>query len=315
MSEKELKRVFSLTIVKHILKYFNKKELDKMREVSKMFNVSIWKYYLHNYYFTSSQPGWIKYIMNIRKISCSDNDYLKFSHVQYLRLELETKHNKRRLNLDFSSMNLISLTIIGRMDQSLGFRDSPSGEVRSILPPSLKYLCIDRVYGDISSPSGKSYLPDGILHVYIDIPKNIDNFPDSIEVLYLGTYFNQEITKYPENLRHLSFGTNFNQDVINLPKKLISLNIPNQEHKKRVCLNDGLKLLYYTSNVIHNLPMNLEFYVPPLWISNETYIQLREKNENVEIFNPSKMNYVDSLYKSIDMFYERVHRYVNKYEF
>lgn len=318
MSEQELtlKDIFILpSIVKNVYKYIGNIGLDSLRLTSRSLGKSIWRYYLLNYYFyytpdLDESPITEEDYKVVRKISCISDDYAKFSKIECMKLSLEGY--KGTPTLDFRSMNLTSLTITGTMEQNLG------SKVISFLPSSLKYLSLKDFRGKVSSPDGKSYLPENILYVDLGhfFKQNIDNFPDSIEVLHLGDNFNQKINKYPKNLKHLRIGNKFNQEIINLPPCLISLSIKGLYHK-RIELNNGLKFLLCEGELITNLPESLIFYAPSSWSSKNSIQELRENNKKVEIigkFNEGE-NRSLLMYYARDSFNLKISPYMEKYNF
>jgi hypothetical protein len=87
------------------------------------------------------------------------------------------------------------------------------------LPIDLKILIFEENLEEIDYSQFNKNI--GHVNCYDDsCPRNL---PDSLTVLRLGYFFDQNVDNLPKNLLDLTFGANFNQNVDNLPTKLTNL--------------------------------------------------------------------------------------------
>ena len=90
-------------------------------------------------------------------------------------------------------------------------------------------------------------------------------FPDSVEKIVFGIFFNKYIRKYPKNLKSIEFGKKFNQNIDNLPNSLEYLYLCGDFNQSIDNLPSSLKKIsffniFYSffNKPVDNLPSNLE---------------------------------------------------------
>jgi hypothetical protein len=128
-----------------------------------------------------------------------------------------------------------------------------------------KYIHL--IYGCIiDSIEELENLPNSITHLTLgsDFNQSIDNLPNSITHLTLGFLFNQPIDNLPHSVTHLTFEyeSQFNQSIDNLPNSITHLTFGNKSNFNQHIDNlpnsiTHLTLGWYFNQRIDNLPNSI----------------------------------------------------------
>ena len=107
------------------------------------------------------------------------------------------------------------------------------------------------------------YIPNETQHIYFCCPsifnKKIDNLPQNLIGLFLGSNFNQKLDNLPKNLSNLSLSRHYNNKINKLPKNLLYLKFFGSFNNK-INIPKNLKILHMPChiNLINNIPKHIE---------------------------------------------------------